>query len=247
MHGDSVLIGGTLPSAPNISLNADGLVKAKDYATGTGVALTYWGEVIARNDSANAASFSSYQNGTSASNVKARIYSDGNAYFGGYIFQGNPLHNPNIALNADDGSATFAGDVNTDGTFIAGDKTFAGPYGYVSTTSIGVNANASTALAYMSGLDGSINATGDVRVGGTIPSAPNISLNASGSAEFAAAVQIGADPRNGNNPGTRLGTTTGVTAMATQELNISFLDITLVVLQKQSVFRQMDPQLLLAT
>ena len=104
-------IGGTLPSAPNITLNADGLVKAKDYATGTGVALTYWGEVIARNDSANAASFSSYQNGTSASNVKARIYSDGNAYFGGYIFQGNPLHNPNIALNASDGSASFAGDV----------------------------------------------------------------------------------------------------------------------------------------
>ena len=103
---NDVQVGGT-SAAPNISLNADGLVKAKDYATGTGVALTYWGEVIARNDSANAASFSSYQEGTSASNVKARIYSDGNAYFGGYIFQGNPLHNPNIALNASDGSASF--------------------------------------------------------------------------------------------------------------------------------------------
>ena len=33
-----------------------------------------------------------------------------------------------------------------------------------------------------------------------------------GSAEFAAAVQIGNDPRNGTNTGTRLGTTTGLTA-----------------------------------
>ena len=48
-------------------------------------------------------------------------------------------------------------------------------------------------------------------IGGTA-AAPKIELNATGSASFDAAVQIGADPRNGDNPGTRLGTTTGVTA-----------------------------------
>ena len=207
-----VLIGGTLPSAPNISLNADGLVKAKDYATGTGVALTYWGEVIARNDSANAASFSSYQNGTSASNVKARIYSDGNAYFGGYIFQGNPLHNPNIALNASDGSASFAGDVGigtnatpltpldvkvgTDNHLIIG-GTADGPViatcNDIGQTEGSLTYRASDHHSFNISVNEKvrINELGNVFIGGTLPSAPNISLNASGSAEFAGTIEQG--------------------------------------------------------
>ena len=104
-----------------------------------------------------------------------------------------------ITLNATDGSIAAAGDVTSDGylrttSFVNCDaytpnRIFLGAdlnnkqWGYYSTKADGT-------LAAGIGLDGTATFAENVKVGGTLPDAPNISLNADGTASFEKTVTI---------------------------------------------------------
>ena len=101
-----------------------------------------------------------------------------------------------------DGTAEFAGRVS--GSRLDVNNSTTNPDDIV----FSVNTGEPAATVQRFKADGTMQ-IGDVD-GGT--DTANITLNQDGSAEFADAVLVGTDPRNGTNTGTRLGTTTGLTA-----------------------------------
>ena len=84
-----------------------------------------------------------------------------------------------------DGSAEFAGRGTFGSTITCGSTDYSGPYTYLAATEIALNLNSSTSLF-------KVQSDGTVLIGGTLPSAPNISLNASdGSASLAGSLALG--------------------------------------------------------
>ncbi len=117
-----------------------------------------------------------------------------------------------ITLNATDGSGVFKGLVQAANGYEAGGVTLGGPVnGYIfvrndkatPSTAIGVfkNGNLTEDLTASVTNDGSIFAAGDVKIGGTLPSAPNITLSANGSATFkdVVSVSLTSDPNTWSN------------------------------------------------
>ena len=172
LSGDgNLLIGGTLPSAPNISLNADGDASFR----GSRVELTgpAWDRSISQNQAM-------VDNGTL---YTKRDSSNSNAP----LFRGHFGTNPGddsdktVEIRAN-GSATFAGDVQVGG-FDGADSDLGVKAFYTGYLAINSNAadNASIIYLQQNGVDRfQIRGNGDVLVGGTIPSAPNITLNSNG-------------------------------------------------------------------
>ena len=110
--GDSVLIGGTLPLAPNISLNASGNIEAENIALGgmpvaglgtaPGAKLRGSGDLAIASEGEAIQIFNVPDGGTpSNANETFRLRNDGTVYIGGTISSA-----PNISLNAD-GTASF--------------------------------------------------------------------------------------------------------------------------------------------
>ena len=243
--GNGLSIGGTLPSAPSISLNANGSLSAN-------------GLLKVDRDTQTIAVFNR------AGETRFAVGSDG-VYVGTNVSPGgNPVTGNNISLLTD-GSATFASDVKIGGTLPAspnitlkadgkvGIKTsnpvqdldvngtirFGAINKFVSATNTlssetdggahirsalsveafptytvqgdvdtGVFFPAANNLAVTTG--GSerlrIDSSGDVKIGGTLPSAPNISLNADGSAGFGGITTVGSlSTGSTTSSGVRLG------------------------------------------
>ena len=195
----SVLIGGTLPSAPNITLSANGSISSN------GAHLIY-------RDNAEDAVINGYLNGTRTT----RIAADGTAQFGGTLGGNLATNAPNISLNGSDGSATFAGDIEigtwadnlsskiNKGAFqVRNDDTATGAYVWRAFSQGTTTGNVTSIITP----DGSATFAGDIGIGGTLPSAPNIKLNADGEGAFASRVSVGSV----NNGGTAT-TSYGLTA-----------------------------------
>ncbi len=194
----TVLIGGTLPSAPSIELTTNGVAKVS-------------GGFVAKQDSGY------FFAGQSTSNVNSFLVdSSGNVLIGGTLPSA-----PNISLKAD-GSSIFKGKTHEFGSIgsagpqyisvTSGGAGTAGFFGYglrdrpgiFSSTSSPKNTNlcigTGGVLSLKSGADSwsSVGATvalfddsGTLSLGGTLPASPNIQLNADGSATFTGSVSIG--------------------------------------------------------
>ena len=223
ISGDLV-IGGTLPSAPNITLNAlDGSATFNS----TGQFGGSWsnddspqvrafigsnvGSVRVKGSASGGAgsnAFGVYAGGSSASSQTYGVYYDGHVEIGGLIGSA-----PNISLNAD-GSAkltrvastyrtSFTSDLGTptqilDGTGVSSsagrnNSIMFRPSSNTIATINGVceDTTSATALTFQTRSSGGttsevlrLTSSGNVLIGGTLPSAPNISLNADGSAEL---------------------------------------------------------------
>lgn len=228
----NMFLGGTLPSAPAISLNADGSANFNNYVQAKA-------GFIAKQDTGY------YFIGQSTSNVNTfLVENSGNVKIGGTL-----PSSPNITLNAD-GTGKFAGDVQI-GDNSTGTKIFTGSTirTYASgsivtsqsnTIALGIHPSSSAPSRAWGGfikltgrdrvqdtpgtdnpsviIDGGratagasdgniwfytnkggntgtpkamIEAAGSLLIGGTLPSAPNISLNSAGSAQFSGSVSIG--------------------------------------------------------
>ena len=122
-----------------------------------------------------------YCTDSSSSPQKFIVKSDGTTYING------TEAGAAISL-ASDGSAEFAGRVFT-ADVVAGSTDYTGPYSYVGPTEIALNLNQSTPVFKVKD-DGSATFAGDVKIGGTLPAAPNITLDNDGSGTFAGTVQI---------------------------------------------------------
>jgi hypothetical protein len=236
---DYVHIGGTLPSAPNISLNADGSATFAGIAqsggtdlsstTSAGVNLNPAGQLVIQrttSSGSNALLWRGYSGDTQTSSIT----SGGSAEFAGAAtFGGDPLSGANDGVLIDgagtvrasrpagsqklwdgyttgistptsviyaDGSAEFTGDVVAGtGSYSTGDNAALHPLGSVSASRTGTNVVWAGYTTGNSVATSSINALGAaqfadyVHIGGTLPSAPNISLNADGRATFQGTVQ----------------------------------------------------------
>ncbi len=150
----NVLIGGTLPSGPNITLNADGSAQFSDEV-----------DII---------------------NLTSNAYDPG------------PANLNSSLLNLQTGT----GNTGTTGVrFLCGSSASGGTVGagYIGYTRTG--GNRAGALVFGTAPDGSsfyqenmrIERAGNVLIGGTLPSAPNISLNADGNATFAGSLGVSED------------------------------------------------------
>ena len=157
-----VEVGGTIPSAPNISLNANGNVSTNGY-------------VFSNRTSPGNTCFRGTLNGATTFEVDAR------------------------------GQATFGSDSNN--------QVFISSTGDLTSTRTSGSSN--VLVAQTGGVtQGKILADGSIQCGGTLPSAPNISLNASdGSAEFAGFVYCGNIDKSST-------TTSGVTLSYGGNINV---------------------------
>jgi len=175
--GNSVLIGGVLPSAPNITLNAAGsaefagdVVVNNEYNVGSGVHSFNNGSIFIRRDGAGSSTrmLSLLNGGTASGNQVANIYGDG--------------------------SATFAGTVDVN-------RLNAGSTTHTTPAFTATNGHATEPAAYVRN---NIDSGPAIIVAGG-PGTPNATINADGSASFAGNVVSFGDPNNGANRGARLG------------------------------------------
>ena len=98
-----VKIGGTLPSAPNITLNADGTIDSASWhysdigfiaginpgTANTGAKMTYEGTFTAANDSTTKPIYQGYAVGASSSDPTFKVMADGSAEFAGDVLIGD--------------------------------------------------------------------------------------------------------------------------------------------------------------
>jgi hypothetical protein len=184
-----VKIGGLLPSAPNITLAADGSITTASRIQAGGVWSNDDSSQIRALIGANVGQLS-IKGSASAGNSSSAIgvYKGGNGS-GDLVF--------NVQY---DGSINAAGNV-TVADYDSTDATARGSRvgnGTVSVQRPESQASPGSQATFNSFLgtvpkaqifaDGSITAAGDVKIGGTLPAAPNISLNADGSGTFAGTV-----------------------------------------------------------
>ena len=108
--------------------------------------------------------------------------------------------NDKIKLDGSDGSAEFAADVNV-GNRNPGSSSSAGTRIANESGVSGVYTQSNSSVNQSSFAFQALRGTDEI-----------FKVSYNGSAEFAGPVEVGNDPRNGTNAGTRLGTTTGVTA-----------------------------------
>ena len=176
----NVKIGGTLPSAPNITLNANGNA-------------TFEGIVNTGLVSLSSTTTSGVNQNPAGQLVVQRASSAGN---GPLLWRGYSGNTQTSSIAAG-GAAEFSGSINSGPIDVAtssasalGVQLSAGGLVRVQRPSI-----ATTNVPVFSGFngstenvtlnsDGSANFSGNVRIGGTLPSAPNISLKADGTASF---------------------------------------------------------------
>ena len=168
--GNSVLIGGTLPSAPNISLNAvgsarfaDKLISGADSSGSAlaGAVLEPSGKLTVSRAGGGAEVFRGKE--ASRNNPTSQIFADGSATFAG---------NVGIAISSPGAKLDVQGDIRS--------RT-ANPYFYLNNNStqwsIRNNANQLT-FEYQGSERLHVTTVGDVLIGGTLPSSPNITLRA---------------------------------------------------------------------
>ena len=111
----NVKIGGTLPSAPNITLNADGSAKfagGNGYSTDLSLGINNSGTIAIRNDTALVSDvFQVYKGGSASNNINLRLRNDGSAEFAGSAKIGTPdvsdAEGKGIELNVGNTSANL--------------------------------------------------------------------------------------------------------------------------------------------
>ena len=204
---DSVKIGGVLPGAPAISLNANGssyfdstLTLKSPLGTGAsdaGVRLTPTGSVSVKRAGAGSNTGSAFvvDYGTIRTFL---VEAQGNVNIGGTI-TGDPVTNfPSISLK-EDGSASFASDavyvydgVSAPGTIRLGETTGTS-YGGLAMYRSDQTENGQFFRCFSGASREQVfelDEEGTVRIGGVLPASPNITLNAgNGSASFAGDIQ----------------------------------------------------------
>jgi len=227
-------IGGTLGSAPNITLNANGIIQSGDdpyNIANQGVHINPAGIIKISRVPGNNSVFSVSEVGDATSTINMNAQGDasftGDLTNNGDVRIGGSGTAPNISLNAD-GSANYKGDItiNKDDQtifFFGADGARDGYIQYNSTDKrlilgtdetgsiVGANSQfevfnftVSSDPVISLNQDGSADYIGDIRIGGTLPSSPNISLNADGSGEFVGNVTSGGNADAGAANGARL-------------------------------------------
>ena len=237
---NDVLVGGTLPSAPNITLKANGLVGWGDdgYLTvnqnstlsigahPSSFPSRSWGGFI----SLTGRDKNQINAGTDNRSViidggrRTSGRSDGNIWFdrgvssntatpqamfegstGNFYLGGTLPNSPNIELKSD-GSADFKGEVQINGTSGSSNRLRITQTGSnaADQSNIRLTTPASDYILYSTGSDNRLSifdanandnrlmldGSGNVGIGGTLPSAPNIELKNDGSADFAGTVNV---------------------------------------------------------
>jgi len=161
--------------------------------TTSGASLSTLGKVtVQRTNASNATdrTFKSYKGATETFATQA----DGTVLIGGDLTN-SVSPSPNISLNAS-GSAAFTKQITSTGSLTAwadGIQMFS-PSSGVGTIAVASNASAGAGtLTFQSGSTETlrINTVGDVSLGGTLPSSPNIELSAAGSGEFVGLLSAG--------------------------------------------------------
>jgi hypothetical protein len=180
----TVGIGGTLPSAPNIELKADGSAEFG----GGGFTISSGGKITQNLPSGSTGTALDLQNdGTSVFQVLPSGYTK--------------IGGGNIELNAD-GSIDAAGQLfisqattNDEARFLKlqpSDATASGQkYAVINATKDGVGTQNLRLKAVTTDVTNNVTVKGNVSVGGTLPSAPNTKLKSDGSATFSGSVSIG--------------------------------------------------------
>lgn len=216
--GGNFILGGTLPSSPNIELDAIGTItSASNITSGTfltsgttesGARLGASGYVYVQKPAGNGGiTHRVYQGNVVTTENRA----NGDQWTVGDVSVGGTSSVPNIELNAD-GTATFGSSSSKGGVTITGPQgsgnrasnpliqlTATGPLAGNSDDTIWITeAKNDGSLRFDSwqggawrspyavsfSKTGGISANGDVLIGGTLPSAPNIELNADGVGVF---------------------------------------------------------------
>ena len=156
-----VLIGGTLPSAPNISLNADG---SASFAAETVNGLNLVGNQsrLEIKRTATGKAFTVYDNSADAESIE--FLGDGSATFAGSVSVGGSINN---SLDFNYNSVSGVAEINADSSS--------------GSTEIRLGTSESGVLKPRMRIE----SNGNVYIGGTLPASPNITLGANGSATFA--------------------------------------------------------------
>ncbi len=144
----------------------------------------------------------------------------------GYTYIGRKSDGTATFFIGDDGSGKFAADTivgeNNGSASTNASGIYIGKEGYISYFKSSSEAsdfivcrkhgNANPVASIAS--DGSLNAAGDVKIGGTLPSSPNITLSAAGSITAAGDLQVGESSFSGNDDGVIVQTNGRITASA---------------------------------
>ena len=180
----------------NIELNADGTLQTRGPIYGTSQSGVH---VFAREGGiSNSRTLMNFRAGTGSSTDIATLRTNGSLLLGGTL----PA-SPNISLDAD-GSASFAGTVR-----VGDPATNADPVSLVyDTGSFYARAANDSDVVFQANVGTAANTQifgdGGIILGGTLPTSPNIRLNANGSASFAGFITATNNPDNGKNKGTAI-------------------------------------------
>ena len=216
--GDSVLIGGTLPGAPNIELQASGNAffrSSQDPASQVVMGNFSSGGVAPFGKALTVTLNGTKTSGTGSNNklfcvedsdgdifrvrvdrtayLKGDLTTDGSATFAGTL----------EALTTGDYTSKSAFKINSNGLIHCYRPTTSGALQQWFSGSPG--GSQESAISFYGG--GSADFQGDIGIGGTLPAAPNITLNADGSANFAG----GIDTTSTTNNGARIGPSGNIT------------------------------------
>jgi hypothetical protein len=207
---DDVLIGGTLPSAPNISLSADATIKtgqnpgsSANDATGAAIYGTQ-GLVTAYKNTAETRPFftGTQYNNDSKKRFKFIVHHDGQVVISPE--SNNIGAKASTKLNAD-GSAEFSGRILVWDGVDTNKYSYLSPGGVIQSAFTTKSAGQPVWQGYGGGEETSyIMADGTIGLGGDIQNgSPSITLNANGSGEFASVVRVAQDSGGGYiNPNT---------------------------------------------
>jgi len=199
---EKVMIGGTLPSAPNITLNADG---SASFSNGD-VNIDSSGRLLVGTSSGF--NFTTNSGAGISRQQLVGVGTDETASFAiTHCNQGGTSRGPSLVLAKNRSGSTVLGTVQVGENL--GEISFQGSTssGFVRSAGIrceqdgGTPSSTSMAgrLIFSTTADGAsspnkrmqIDSSGDLLIGGSLPLAPNISLNADGSAQFSGSVSIG--------------------------------------------------------
>ena len=182
--GDSVLIGGTLPGAPNISLNASGSAEFAaavqvggdpDNGTSPGSKLYPVGGLWTCRSLDASPGLSIFKEGTTTANCQ--ILADGSATFAGNV--GIGINSPNRQLTVSNSANPI---ISVQNSTTNAEGVFNAPSG--GTVNFGSATDHDLVFSTNNVQKASLDTTGNFLIGGTLPSAPNITLNANGQAKF---------------------------------------------------------------
>ena len=196
--GSNVLIGGALPSSPNITLAAAGAITTLADASINTLTVGLGGGSVSSNTAVGDGSLSNNTTGlrntaVGQSALRANTEGTDNVAVGRGTLFANTTGTQNTSVGQNALNKNITGDLNTAvgqnaGLFIEGsNNTVLGAY-------VGTSADStlSSTVIISAGTTERmrINSTGNLLFGGTLPSTPNIELNADGSAEFAGNVKV---------------------------------------------------------